>query len=249
MSIILTDEQSNAVRCISNWFNSKMKHQFPFVLAGLAGTGKTVLAKFIIDELKLSESTVAFCAYTGKAAMVLRRKGIPATTIHSLIYEPYEEIDGNIRFQRKPSINCDIKLIIVDEASMVGKELQEDLQSYGIPVCYIGDHGQLPPISDDMSNLMLKPHFKLETIHRQALDNPIIYVADLARRGINIKHGSYGKNVIKLPKEKVTMDSLMMADQVLCGKNLTRQHLNKHIRTAYGRNVSDFPIPLIRPLS
>lgn len=53
-------------------------------LFGYAGTGKTTIAK----ELSRLSSRVLYAAFTGKAASVLTRKGCPASTIHSLIYQP-----------------------------------------------------------------------------------------------------------------------------------------------------------------
>lgn len=59
-----------------------------FRLFGYAGTGKTTTIRAIISQLGLElGSDVLFGAYTGKAAMVMRRQGLPASTIHSLIYK------------------------------------------------------------------------------------------------------------------------------------------------------------------
>jgi hypothetical protein len=55
---------------------------------GYAGVGKTTLAK----ELASGARYPLFAAYTGKAASVLRRKGCPASTIHSLIYTPFGDV-------------------------------------------------------------------------------------------------------------------------------------------------------------
>lgn len=55
-------------------------------LAGYAGTGKTSLAAKLVEGRPSH-----FCAYTGKAALVLRQKGCAdASTIHGLIYKPQE---------------------------------------------------------------------------------------------------------------------------------------------------------------
>lgn len=48
-------------------------------------TGKTEVARHIAARLG---GDVAFCAPTGKAALVLRNRGVPASTVHSLIYRP-----------------------------------------------------------------------------------------------------------------------------------------------------------------
>ena len=44
-------------------------------IAGYAGTGKSTLIKFIIAALDIDPDDVAYIAYTGKAAQVLRGKG------------------------------------------------------------------------------------------------------------------------------------------------------------------------------
>lgn len=56
-----------------------------FVLAGYAGTGKTTLAKYIAEAV--GEDGVIFCAFTGKAANVLKEKNCAnAGTIHKYLY-------------------------------------------------------------------------------------------------------------------------------------------------------------------
>jgi exodeoxyribonuclease-5 len=88
---ILTTEQSKAVEEIRRWYSDLRVDQpvhygpGPFRLFGAAGVGKTTLAKHITEALGVD---AVFGAYTGKAASVLRRKGVPATTIHSAIYRP-----------------------------------------------------------------------------------------------------------------------------------------------------------------
>jgi exodeoxyribonuclease-5 len=246
--ITLTDEQGMAVTLIKEWFSDKFAAKTPFILAGLAGTGKSTIVPYIIDDLGLQDNEVCYCAFTGKAAMVLRQKGLPATTIHSLIYKPLVSKDKNgvetVRFIKNlpEDMPLDICLIVVDEASMVGEVLKKDLESFGIPVLYVGDHGQLPPVSRDQINLMLNPNYRLETIHRQALDNPIIWVANQARLGKSIKYGSYGTTVQKITDRKVSLDLMKLASQILCGKNRTRTSLNNQIRTSKGMKLG-LPMP------
>lgn len=77
-------QQERALHDIREWFDGG--GQQPFYLAGYAGTGKTTLAK---EVLNLCTPNVTFAAFTGKAALVLGQKGCPgACTIHSLIYLP-----------------------------------------------------------------------------------------------------------------------------------------------------------------
>lgn len=84
MTATLTEEQQAALQRIHEWHGND-PYRTPFRLFGAAGTGKTTLAKHITEALGVD---AVFGAYTGKAASVLRRKGVPASTIHSAIYRP-----------------------------------------------------------------------------------------------------------------------------------------------------------------
>ena len=64
---------------------------------GYAGTGKSTITRHAIDELGLATTSrtamaggVLYAAFTGKAALVMTRKGTPASTIHCLIYRVSE---------------------------------------------------------------------------------------------------------------------------------------------------------------
>lgn len=59
-----------------------------FKLHGFAGTGKTTIIRALIEDQPTLR--VKYAAFSGKAAMVMRRNGLPAGTIHSLIYKPIE---------------------------------------------------------------------------------------------------------------------------------------------------------------
>ena len=82
--ITLYPEQEAAKADFLNWFNSP-DHSEIFRVFGYAGVGKTVITKEIIRNVK---GRVLSGAFTGKAALVMQRSGLPARTIHSLIYVP-----------------------------------------------------------------------------------------------------------------------------------------------------------------
>ena len=77
----LSAEQQEAVEQLLSFPNTIQ------TLGGYAGTGKSTVVK----QLKQQLPNFAVCAFTGKAAHVLRRKGVAAKTIHSLIYTPKDE--------------------------------------------------------------------------------------------------------------------------------------------------------------
>lgn len=233
-NIILEKEQQQAVDEATRWYN--LANDKRFILAGLAGTGKSTIVDFIINGLGILKQDVAFATYTGKAALVLRRKGIPCKTIHKLIYTPEEDDEGNLKFTLNEKLERPYQLIVIDEASMVDSEIREHLESFNVPVLYIGDHGQLPPVSGAKENLLLKPNIKLEKIHRQAEGNPIIRLATMARKGIKIPYAKYGEGIFKVHRGQILDSHLLAAEQVLCGKNKTRIELNRRMRKALNFN-------------
>lgn len=99
-------QQDAALAAIKAWFDGG--GQQPFYLAGYAGTGKTTLAK---EVLNLCTPNALFAAFTGKAALVLAQKGCPgASTIHSLIYLPkgksrarLEQLEQAVKTERDPN--------------------------------------------------------------------------------------------------------------------------------------------------
>ena len=84
--------QQDALDRVRGWLGDAREQQV-FRLFGYAGSGKTTLAKHLAE----GAGRVAFAAFTGKAALVLRRKGCPASTIHSLIYQPKEKSAAHLK--------------------------------------------------------------------------------------------------------------------------------------------------------
>lgn len=96
--LTLSAQQEAAVAQIMHWYRHQRHAQQVARVWGYAGTGKSTILRFIIEELGLqpmhrdgsSVGGVLFAAFTGKAALVMTRKGTPASTIHSLIYRVSE---------------------------------------------------------------------------------------------------------------------------------------------------------------
>jgi exodeoxyribonuclease-5 len=87
--ITLYPEQQAAKEAVLKWFGNTMLtetlEQPIFRIFGYAGTGKSYVTKETVREI---EGKILYAAYTGKAALVMNRHGVPATTIHKLIYSP-----------------------------------------------------------------------------------------------------------------------------------------------------------------
>jgi exodeoxyribonuclease-5 len=244
----LTSEQSAAIDSICDWYKSIIAGSGKrfFKLGGLAGTGKTTILPFVVQRMGIPEDNVAFVAYTGKAARVMKLKGAErASTIHRLIYSPEEDktdVTAAISFVKKRVLSESTSLIIVDEASMVSEEIHKDLLSFNIPVIYVGDYFQLQPIDGDFSLMKeSKLDAKLSMIHRQAEGNPIIQVAMAIRDGSRIMRKDRENRFIRMYQDDVPNSTLVNADQIITGKNVVRQEMNAIVRKLKGFN-SDIPL-------
>lgn len=222
---------------------SRYKAGKPYTcIAGYAGTGKTTLVQFIIDELKLRDEQVAYVAYTGRAALILRNKGcLNATTAHKLLYRSEEKPDGTFVHKPRKRLEGNFKLIVCDEASMLPPEMVDLLLSHNVYVLFLGDNAQLPPI-EGAQTLLDTPHVFLTEITRQALDNPIIKLSMDVREGRPFIYGG-DKKCRVIPESKVTDKLLLGADEIIVGKNVTRHRLNEYIRQLkWGDNYNFEPI-------
>lgn len=215
------------------------KGQSP-AIGGYAGTGKTILASHLTKRFP----GFAVVAPTGKAAEVLRRKGIEADTIHSKTYRP--DIDPKTKLIRKnkdgeqihiPKTSSEVNCsgFLIDEASMVGDDVVKHLESYGKPIIWIGDHGQLPPVKGNL-NIMSCPDYRLETIHRNAGD-----IANFAAhlrsnlppqefplsRDVEIIDGQRAREILEHDPNRFDI-------QCICGKNKSRVALNNFLRGVRG---------------
>ena len=263
MSFEYTACQKNAFTLLIDWWKNSTKQYF--VLSGYAGSGKSSIVADLIRELAKSgrgsgqmsgdlsclnafmdigggSFSVKYVTFTGKASQVLRRKGLPATTVHQLIYKPHE-VKGKVEFLLKPAYDLSgIDLIVVDEASMLSRDMYKDLLSYNIPIIFLGDLGQLPNTSDDGFNIMEEYNIFMRTITRQGLDSPIINLSMMAREGKHINNKVWGDGVMKAPISRISMDALLKADQVICGKNNTRIKINNLCRSHLDYDYSQYPV-------
>lgn len=222
----LTNEQKDVLKgLISNLDQTQMQ-----TLGGYAGTGKSTIIRILLEALERKGKFFSACAFTGKATNVLRKKNVPANTIHSTIYRASKDDNGDTIWNlldKYELSNAGIDGFIVDEASMVSKEIHDDLMSYGLPIIYVGDHGQLEPIGTKF-NLMQNPMYKLETVHRNA--GEIAHFAEHLRKG-NSPWDFAGKTKVQVVKEKVVEERhLASVDQIICAFNKTRVQLNERVR-------------------
>ncbi|MDD4595280.1 MAG: ATP-dependent RecD-like DNA helicase, partial [Candidatus Izemoplasmatales bacterium] len=158
------------------------------IITGGPGTGKTTIIKGICAVYQQMHAgnrdiitKIRLAAPTGKAAKRLSEaSGLDATTIHRLLGYDFE---GHYTFDEHNLL--DIKLLIIDEASMMdvvlAKQLFSALKS-NTKIIIVGDENQLPSVGPgqvlaDLLGCELFSIVRLKKIHRQAADSSIIRLA------------------------------------------------------------------------
>ena len=242
----LTRKQEEGLKItLDRWRNGE-KYS---IISGYAGAGKTTLVAFIIAAMCLKDEEVSYIAYTGKAANVLKNRGCPgATTAHKLLYYAKLMPNGKYLFTAKRPQDMDkrIKVVVVDEVSMLPKNMWELLCSHNFFIIACGDPEQLPPIQDpgqpDQNNHMLDhPHVFLDEIMRQAQESEIIRLSMHVREGKPIMSFPVAnEEVMIFSKSQVQASGqytsiLTWGDQILCATNKTRIALNQQMRNVYNR--------------
>ena len=238
--MILTAKQEQGLKIAIERYKN---HEPYTVIAGFAGVGKSTLIRFIIAALDIDPALVAYIAYTGKAAQVLRSKGCQnAMTAHKLLYKSHPRNDGTFIHIPVETL-APYRLIVVDEISMLPKKMWDQLLFYGVHVIALGDPGQLPPVAAETNEALAHPHIFLDEVMRQAAESEIIQLTMDIRAGNPLKY-KMGQEVRIVDRNEILKQGFFFwADQVICGKNDTRRMINdKMRRTIWLDQYSQEPI-------
>ena len=225
-----------------DWYNS---HKSDYIVcSGYAGTGKTTILGEVLKTFGKQDIRVSCATFTGKASHVLIKKikHCPykyCGTIHGLIYSPtIDPITGELLgFKRNSPEDVETDLIIIDECSMIDEDLFNDLLSFHIPIIFIGDNAQLPPVSSKRFDIFSNIDCQLTQIHRQAEKSMIIKLSMMVRNN-EVIHQGHGGDCSRIDwyddhKEAraVIYNHNPKSDEILlCGMNKTRIRLNNIIR-------------------
>lgn len=123
-----SSQQEAALRAVEKWYREEARQgKLVFRLFGFAGTGKSTLIRELSDRLARRPE---FCAYTGKAAQVMRAKGCrDAGTIHQLIYQPKEKSR-----QRLKELEAKLLMATNDaERALLQQRLREEREALSQP--------------------------------------------------------------------------------------------------------------------
>ena len=163
--------------------------------------------------------------------------------------ELHAEADSERENLKRPSFTLNLSsplkgasLLVLDEVSMVGTQIAQDLLLFGVPILALGDPAQLPPVRDGGYFTDATPDTLLTEVHRQALDSPVLALATMVREGQPLVHGTFGDSRV-VQRGSLTVHELAAHDQVICGRNATRHAVNAMIRKDVKGFASHLPEP------
>ena len=166
-----SEEQREAIRGI---FNTNV-----VMLQGLAGTGKSSVAKAFLGVLLQNGYSYMGCCLSGKAADNLTQTtGQKASTIHSMLGYG---LGGNDGFYYNEKVKLPTNVVLLDELSMPNLEIFLSMLKAvptGSKLIMLGDYGQLEAIGVGVMGSFIKskkiPMMLLKKIHRQAEKSAVI---------------------------------------------------------------------------
>jgi hypothetical protein len=186
------------------------QEQGGILIQGRAGTGKSYAAQQIAKALKGKVSKIAF---TNKAALNIKGK-----TIHKFLKM---DKDGNISGDLLLKIRDNIDFIIVDEISMIPKDIWRrlvELKRYtGVKFILVGDYRQCPPVENEKIN--------------NYFDHPAVkYLANDNKVDLTVRH-RYDERLWDLLENVNGIDikkfGKLITKRNICFYNKTRKYVNK----------------------
>ncbi len=158
------DQQVQLIAALARFCSPLSPANSVFLLNGYAGTGKTSLIGALVQSLEEGGITTILLAPTGRAAKVFSAFArYPAYTIHRKIYYAPIIDNGSYINHTLAKNKYHNAIFLVDEASMIGSSIDNNLLDDLIHYVYAGDNcrllllgdtAQLPPVGCSESPAM-----------------------------------------------------------------------------------------------
>lgn len=248
-------QQEAALSDVSSWLKNPSDPVYR--LFGFAGTGKTTIARHLAEDIK---GTVLYGAFTGKAALVMRRNGIKnATTIHRMVYRiiPLDEVKMRELKKKRKETSDDL----------TSATLMQEMRDLAQPKFEINPESEVRKASlivlDECSMVNDKMKADLQSFGKPILvlgdpgqlppiegegaftrDPPQTLLTEIHRQALDnpiIRLSVLAREGETIPfetfgeSEKIRLSALKLrhiefSNQVICGKNATRRGINKKWR-------------------
>lgn len=259
----LSHQQTQALDAINRWRTDSDEQIFK--LRGFAGSGKTSIAKYAASGATL------FCAFTGKAAYVLRQKGCEAFTIHQLIYcakdrskAKLKELETELKNTEDPEKIMELERQIEFEHKKLNSPnfvLNPDSPVATADLVVVDESSM---VNEQMAVDLMSFGTKILTLGDPA-QLPPVYGSGFFCQGnadfmlTEIHRQAKDNPIIGLAtrvREReilrpdgnmvrawgdITPEEVLKYDQILVGRNRTRKSTNRRIRGLLGR-TTDIPV-------
>ena len=167
----LNEDQKNTIKSLLGFLKSSEKI---FLIHGYAGTGKSTIITYLLQNKYYKDKKIAMTATTNKAVSVLESltepsRNISFMTIHRLLkFKRHIDNQGNILYlssldkdgwemQKNTKSIYSYDIIIIDESSMISASMMSNILSVVKhikgKIILLGDKSQLPPINEEMSKV------------------------------------------------------------------------------------------------
>lgn len=196
--VTFNEQQTKAVQLVNDWLDDRFSNNLFFTLRGFAGTGKSTIVKYILDQHPHVSTVIS--APTHQAVRVISNMtGRDCATIQGICgLRPQTNLAKfslkNMHFsqQAEPKIK-NYQLIVIDESSQLGKDISNLIMKlaleYQVKILFIGDPAQLPPVNEKESQVFTDSRIKsteLTKVERQENGNPILPICDYIRNNLNV---------------------------------------------------------------
>lgn len=258
-TINLNSQQEDGLNTLDRWYISG---DLFIRILGYAGTGKTTISKYFLDNVK--DSAIVVSAPTHQAKRVVSTTtGYEGKTIQALLglgldvdLENFDPNKPEFRPKRDPEI-ANYKVVLIDEASMLSnKKYDEDsglrglldmildlAEQSGTRLIFLLDTAQLPPVNEKLIPTAITERItwevKLTHVERQAGDNPLMPIYDKVRNNLKSYMNFFPDNSQINDKGEgitITKDNGVFARQII--ESFRKPHEPGSIKVLCWRNVS-----------
>jgi hypothetical protein len=235
---LLTPHQLSSAELLLEYLQTNEEDYSFTVLKGYAGTGKSYTLSRVLEAF--GGRDIGMSAPTHKAVRVLKQQSenpmaFTYGTIHSLLGLSQNISDKGVvsytqSFPPKPRRIESLKVLIIDESSMLDIALTQQLLMYlktrpSLKLIFCGDSLQCPPVGEKQSYVLgdkVLTEYKVLQLElnepmRQSIDNPILGYATAIRSNIHteVPYKDFLNSTSETGLEVVQTDSPGFADSIL----------------------------------